>query len=237
MRSQSEQERFDNRRWLDFEDVPAGTVGAYVRVGNRSFLAQPDGDVMTEHVVSFLQRAGISCQRAVPVGVGATTSGGFEAVFQFMKPIGITIQLVRFTLAWQARVTRRQRQRLLPAALVVLLADHIKPRQVTADEWEDMASVLVTILPDLQKDLEAEYPSCNFRFEFRALGKNVPLFKLDAGDGVPVTDKNVLQMRKHLERKAERLTLYHREGWFAIPKVVPVHFVARPVPARGPKHR
>lgn len=219
--NQSEQERFDKRRWLDFFDMPADIVGVHVRVGNRSRLAQPDGTVMTAHVVEFLQRAGIRTQAAQSVGIGATTGGGLPGdVFQYMKPIGITVQAVKFALAWQARVARRKRQELLPPALVILLADHIEPKQTGPEEWEDMARWLVTVLPDLQKDLESEYPACNFRFELRGRGKKVPSFYLKTGGGLPVTDNHALKMLKYLDREADDISLLHCEGWFALPKVV-----------------
>lgn len=219
--NQSEQERLDNRRWLDFLDLPANVVGVNVRVGNRSRLAQPDGDAMAIHVVDFLQRAGIKTQAAEPVGVGSSTGGWVGDVFDFMKPIGVTIQVVKFALAWQARVARRKRLGLLPPAMVILLADHIEPKQVGPEEWEDMASWLVAILPDLQKDLESEYPSCNFRFEVRARGAKVRDFYLKTGSGLPITDRHTLQILKHLDREAADLSLLHCEGWFALPRVVP----------------
>jgi hypothetical protein len=218
---QSEHERFDKRKWLDFVDVPSDIVGVHVRVGNRSRLAQPDGTAMTAHAVEFLQRAGIEAQAAHPVGVGTPTGGGLPGdFFQYMKPIGITIQAVRFALAWHARVARRKRQELLPPALVILLADHIGPKQTGPEEWEDMASWLVTILPDLQKDLESEYPACSFRFELRARGKKVPSFYLKTGGGLAVTDNHVLKILKYLDREADDISLLHCEGWFALPKVV-----------------
>lgn len=217
----SEQERFDRRKWLDFADMPAAVVGVHITVGNRSRLAQPDGTAMTAHVVEFLQRAGISSQAAQPVGVGATTGGALPGdIFQFMKPIGITVQAVKFALAWQARVANRKRRELLPPALVILLADHIEPKQTGPEDWEDMACWLVTVLPDLQKDLESEYPACNFRFELRARGKQVKSFYLKTGGGLPVTDNHVLKILKHLDREADDVSLLHCEGWFALPKLV-----------------
>lgn len=172
--------------------------------------------------LTFLQRAGIKTQAAQPVGVGATTGGVLPGdVFQFMKPIGITIQAAKFALAWQARVARRKRQELLPPAVVILLADHIGPKQTGPEEWEDIARWLVTILPDLQRDLESEYPACSFRFELRARGKKVSSFYLKTGGGLPITDHHVLKILKYLEREADDISLLHCAGWFALPKVVP----------------
>lgn len=219
--NQSEQERFDRRKWLDFIDMPADVVGVHVRVGNRSRLAQPDGTAMTAHVVEFLQRAGIGAQAAQPVGVGATTGGALPGdTFAFMKPIGLTIQAVKFALAWQARVAHLKRRELLPPALVILLADHIEPKQTGPEDWEDMASWLVTVLPDLQKDLESEYPACNFRFELRARGKQVKSFYLKTGGGLLVTNAHVLKILRHLEREVDDVSLLHCQGWFALPKLV-----------------
>lgn len=176
---------------------------------------------MTTHVVEFLQRAGIAAQAAQPVGVGATTGDGLaEDIFQLMKPIGITIHAVKFALAWQARVAKRKRRELLPYALVILLADHIEPKQTGPEDWEDMASWLIIILPDLQKDLESEYPACSFRFELRARGKKVTSFYLKTGGALAVTDKHALKILKYLDREADDLSLLHCEGWFALPKVV-----------------
>ncbi|MEV7607257.1 hypothetical protein AB0N65_17630 [Paenarthrobacter sp. NPDC089322] len=217
---QGEQERFDRRRWLDFVDLPADIVGVNVRVGNRSRLAQPDGEAMTLHVVEFLERAGIRCQAAQPVGVGSSTGGIVGDIFDFMKPIGISIQLVKFALAWHARVASRKRHGLLPPAMVILLADHIDPKQIGAEQWEDMATWLVAVLPDLQKDLEAEYPSCSFRFEVRARGAKVQDFYLRTGASLPITDKNTLKILEHLDRESAELSLLHCEGWFALPQVV-----------------
>lgn len=155
--------------------------------------------------------------------------GTVEAIFRFMKPIGITIQVVKFLLAWHGRVAARKRRNLLPQVVVTLLAEHIEPRRTGPNEWEDTARLLALILPDLQKNLESEFPSCNFRYEFHAKGQKIPYVLLRAGDGLPVTDNHVLQMLKHLDRDAASLTLFHCEGWFAFPKVVAVNFRVRPI--------
>ncbi|MDR6507736.1 hypothetical protein [Arthrobacter oryzae] len=224
----SEQERMDRRRRPDYVDVPDDIVGVDVRVEFNS-LARPDGDAMSVHVQEFLQRAGITCQKAIPVGIGAAAGGPgvgtVAAVFQFMKPIGITIQLAKFLMAWHGRVAALKRRSLMPRVAVTLLADHIEPHR----QWDDMARVLVVILPELQKELESEFPTVNFRFVFCARGQKIASFTLRAGDGLPVTDRHVLQMLKHLDRDVPSLTLFHREGWFAFPRVTPVSFTVRPL--------
>ena len=156
-----------------------------------------------------------------------------EALFKFMKPIGLTIQIVKFLLAWHGRVAARRRRNLLPHVVVTLLAEHIAPRRTGPDDWEDTARLMALILPDLQQNLEAEYPSYNFRYEFHAQGRKIPYVLLRAGDGLAVTDNQVLQMLTHLERGAASLTLFHREGWFAYPKVVAVNFRVRPLGFAG----
>lgn len=135
-----EQELLDNRRWIDFLDVQPGVVGVHVRVSNQSPLARPNSSLMSAHVIRFLQRAGLRSQFAVPVGVGATAGFIRGDFFQFMKLIGITAQGAKFVLAWQARIARRKRRHLLPEAMVILLADHIEPKQVGPDTWDEMAS-------------------------------------------------------------------------------------------------
>lgn len=231
--AQSEQERFDRRKRLDYLDVSEGTVGIDVRVSNSSSLAQPDCEAMSNHLQGFLKRAGVRNEKAIPVGIG-TTSGGpgtgtVEAVFQFMKPIGITIQVAKFLLAWHARVAARKRRELLPRVNVTLLADHMEPRRAGPHKWEDMARLLVLILPDLQADLESEFPSCSILYEFRAVGQKIARVTVRAGEGLRVTDNHVLKMLKHLDSDKPSLTIFHREGWFALPKVVSVDFVVRPL--------
>lgn len=233
------QERMDKRTWLDFMDARAGRVGVDVKVkpfsssasSASSSLAEPDGEAMSHFVRAFLWRAGIACEKAVPVGTGATTGpvAVAEVVFEHMKLIGPTIQLVKFALAWHARVAARKRRQLFPRVVVTLLADHIEPRSSGPDEWQDMANTLVLVLPELQRELEAEYSTCCFEFEFRARGQKVTRFTLRAGAGLPVTDSNVLQMMEHLEKDVPSLTLFHIEGWFAFPKVMPVSGVVRPL--------
>lgn len=72
-----------------------------------------------------------------------------EAVFRFMKPIGLTIQVARFLLAWHGRVAARRRRSLLPQVVVALLAEHIAPRRTGPDDWEDTARLLALILPGI----------------------------------------------------------------------------------------
>lgn len=227
----SEQERLDKRIRRDYMDVSEGRVGVDARLSwtKRSQFALPDVGSISDHVQEFLQRAGINCEKAIPVGVGAATGPGMESVFRFMKPIGVTIQLVKFFLAWRGRIAARKRRVLLPQVVVTLLAEHIEPRRSGTSEWEDMARLLALILPDVQKNLESQFPSINFHYEFRAEGRKVPNVILRAGDGLLVTDAHVLQMLKRLDREASSLTLLHCEGWFAFPKVVAVNFRVRPI--------
>ena len=237
--SYSPQEQMDRRRRLDYMDVPAGTVGVDVhsRGVRRNPFARPDEDALSDHVQVFLRGAGIDCQKATPVGIGAAAGGPgvetVEAIFRFMKPIGITIQVVKFVLAWHGRVAARKRRNFLPQVVVTLLAEHIEPRRTGPNEWEDTARLLALILPDLQQYLESEFPCYSFRYEFHAQGQQIPYVLLRAGDGLPVTDNHVLQMLRHLNRDAASLTLFHREGWFAFPKVVAVNFRVRPLGFAG----
>lgn len=229
----SVQERMDKRTWLDFMDVGPETVGVDVKIKPSRFLAYPDEESISLSVRAFLWRAGIACEKAVPVGVGATTGapgvGIPEAVFENMKLIGLTVTIGKFLLGWHTRVAARKRRHMLPHAIVTLLADHIEPRLCGPDEWQDMASSLVLLLPELQRELEEAFPTCCIQFEFRARGKNITRFTLRAGEGLPVNDSHVLQMIKHLDRDLPSLTLFHVEGWFAFPKVVSVEGVVRPL--------
>ncbi|MDR7159196.1 hypothetical protein [Arthrobacter sp. BE255] len=237
--SYSEQEQMDRRRRLDYMDVRDDTVGVDVhsRGVRRNPFVRPNEVAISDHVQVFLRGAGIDCQKATPVGIGATAGGpgveAVEAIFQFMKPIGFTIQAVKFLLAWHGRVAALKRRNLLPQVVVTLLAEHIEPRRIGPDEWEDTARLLALILPDLQQNLESEFPSYNFRYEFHAQGRQIPYVVLRAGDGLTVTDNHVLQMIRHLNRDAASLTLFHREGWFAFPKVVAVNFRVRPLSFAG----
>lgn len=138
------QERMDKRIWLDFMDARAGRVGVDVKVNPfrssampaTSSLAEPDGEAISLFVRAFLERAGIACEKAVPVGIGATTGpmAVAEVVFEHMKVIGPTIQFVKFALAWHARVAARTRRQLLPRVVVTLLGDHIEPRSSGPDK-------------------------------------------------------------------------------------------------------
>ncbi len=235
------QDLMDKRTWLDFMDASPETVAVDVKIRPTRFLAYPDQDSIALCVRTFLWRAGIPCEKAVPVGVGATAGapgvGIPEAVFDNMKLIGITVTLGKFLLGWHARVAARKRRRLFPQAIVTLLADHIDPRLCGPDEWQDMASSLVLLLPELQRELEQAFPTCCIQFEFRARGKNVTRFTLRAGEGLPVNDSHVHKMIKHLDRQVPSLTLFHVEGWFAFPKVVSVDGVVRPlnIPADTPQ--
>lgn len=207
-----------------YMDLPDKTVGvdASTRSVRSNPFARPDEDAISDHVQEFLRRAGIDCQKAVPLGVGAAAGGPgtVEAVFRFMKPIGIAIQVVKFLLGWRGRLAALERRKLLPKVVVTLLAEHIEPCRTGPNEWEDTARLLALILPDLQRNLESEFPSCNFRYKFYARAQKIPHVLLRAGDGLSVTDGHVLQMLKHLDRDAASLTLLHCEGWFAFPKVV-----------------
>lgn len=233
--SYNEQEQ-TNMQWRPtYMDLPDKTVGVEASTSSvkSNPFARPDEDAISDHVQEFLRRAGINCQKAIPLGRGAAAGGPgmetVEGVLQFMKPIGITIQVVKFLLAWHGRVAARKRRNLLPLVVVTLLAEHIEPHSTGPNEWEDSARLLALILPDLQKDLESEFPSCNFRYEFHAKGQKIPYVLLRAGNGLPVTDNHVLQMLKHLNRDTASLTLFHREGWFAFPKVVAVNFRVQPI--------
>lgn len=207
-----------------YRDLPDKTVGvdASTRSVRSNPFARPDEDAISEHIQEFLRRAGIKCQKAVPMGVGAAAGGPgtAEAIFRFMKPIGIAIQVVKFLLGWQGRLATLKRRKLLPQVIVTLMADHIEPCRTGPNEWADTARLLALILPDLQKDLESEFPSFNFRYKFYARAQKIPYVLLRAGDGLSVTDSHVLQMLKHLDRESASLTVLHCEGWFAFPKVV-----------------
>lgn len=224
--SYSEQKRVDMQWRPTYMDLPDKTVG--VDASTRSIrpnpFARPDEDAISDQVQEFLRHAGINCQKAVPLGLGAVAGGPgigtVDAVSWFMKPIGFAVQLVNFLLGWRGRLAALKRRKLLPQIVVTLLADHIEPCRTGLNEWQDTARLLALILPDLQKNLESEFPSCNFRFKFYARAQKIPYVLLRAGDGLSVTDSHVLQMLKHLDRDAASLTLLHCEGWFAFPKVV-----------------
>lgn len=222
--SYREQKPMDMHWRPTYGDLPDKTVGvdASTRSVRSSPFARPDEDAISDHVQEFLRRAGINCQKADPVGVGAAAGGPgtVEAIFPFMKPIGIAIQVATFLLGWQGRLATLKRRKLLPPVIVTLMADHIEPCRTGPNEWADTARLLALILPELQKTLESEFPSYNFRYRFYARTQKIPYVLLRAGDGLAVTDSHVLQMLKHLDRESASLTVLHCEGWFAFPKVV-----------------
>lgn len=222
------QQRMDRRRRPDYEDVSGGSVGVHVAAPSH-LIAKPDGEAMSNRVQRFLGIAGLRSETAIPVGIGATSGGPgtglLEEVFQFMKPIGLTVQAAKFLLAWRGRVAALKRHELLPLVPVTLLADHIEPTR----HGGDMARALILILPELQEDLESEFPACNFRYELSAVGERIARVTVRAGRGLRVTDSHVLQMLKRLEQDVPSLTLFHTEGWFAMPKVVTVKKVVRPI--------
>ncbi|WP_416430396.1 hypothetical protein [Paenarthrobacter nicotinovorans] len=224
--SYSEQTRMDMQWRPTYMELPNKTVGvdASARSVRANPFARPDEDAISDHVQEFLRHAGIACQTAVPLGLGAAAggpgTGTMDALSWFLKPIGIAIQLVKFLLGWRDRLAALERRKLLPQMVVTLVADHIEPCRTGPNEWQDMARLLLLILPDLQKDLESAFPGCNFRYKFYARGRKIPYVQLRAGNGLSVTDRHVLQMLKHLDRDAVSLTLFHCEGWFAFPRVV-----------------
>lgn len=154
------------------------------------------------------------------VGAAAGGPGTVETIFRFLKPIGIAIQVVKFLLGWHGRLATLKRRKLLPQVIVTLVADHFEPCRTDPNEWAGTARLLALILPDLQKNLESEFPSFNFRYKIYASAQKIPYVLLRAGGGLSVTDSHVLQMLKHLDRESASLTVLHCEGWFAFPKVV-----------------
>lgn len=219
-----------------FEELPPEKVGFDARDLTGSCYRRPDVDFIAVQVGEFLSAAGIQCERAVPLQIGAAATGGpgsevVDHVFAFMKPISVSIKIAKFLLGWRARRAAFNRRMLMPRVAVVVVADHIVPQKpVGRDSW-DSASMCALVLPELQRHLEERFPAINFQYELYGQAKNGATLHLRAGNGLRLTDLHVLKILKKLNQDSPSLTIHHREGWFGWPKLVSVRMVRLRLPS------
>lgn len=208
-----------------FEPLPPGVIGVHARDLTHSQLTRPDAEAIAQCAEEFLSAAGLSCKRSTPLQIGAGATVGsemLETVFSWMKPIGLTVQIVRFALGWFGRMAAYKRRLLMPRIGVVLSADHIVPLCSTSTTSWDAASAIVLLLPELQEHLETQYPTINFQYDIWARGLTVNRVHIRGGNGLRITDAQVLNMLKMLggSAPAPSLSFHHLQGWFGYSKVV-----------------
>lgn len=206
-----------------FEPLPSGVIGVHARDLTHSQLTHPDDDAIAQCVEEFLSTAGLPCERSkpLPIGAGATVGSEImETVFALMKPIGLTVQLVRFALGWFGRIAAYKRRLVMPRVGVVLSADHIVPLPSTSSTVWDAASAIILLLPELQQHIETKYPTINFQYEIWARGATVRRVHIRAGNGLRFTDAQVLKMLKMLRGSVSSLSFHHLQGWFGYSQLV-----------------
>lgn len=221
---------FSSRRWPDFEDISPETVGCFVDFKHASLLLTPPDRIVLQFLLAFFEQLGLPVEEATATQIGSasTGDGGQIEVFDLIKPITLSITVVKFLLSWKARYSALKRRRLLPKVSVVLLADHIAPVTETATSAHDSAKLLISVLPEMQRAMEVEFPQFNFEYEIRAQGRLIKTVIVSAGNGLTVTDSNVLKMLLKLNQEIPSITLRQREGWFALPAVFEIRMMALP---------
>lgn len=212
---------WSKRIWPDYEDLPRDVVGYHVRCRTDSLLIQPDVSMVSDDVGSFLSKLGVKNAQARVVPIGATSGGPglIEDLDPFAKLLGHAGTLVKFALAWRARVTTLARKRLRPPVAVTLLADHVPLRQQTADTFYDTASLIVTFLPELLCDLQESHPSFNITIDVRARGLKAEHVDIQVGNGLDLTDQHVMKILKWLRMDMTSMTVRHVENWLSFPVV------------------
>ncbi|WP_197410567.1 hypothetical protein [Arthrobacter sp. EPSL27] len=203
-------------------------IGYHVRSYPVTSLLQPNVSPVSDTVGKFLDGIGLKNSEAtvVPIGAAAGGPGLFEAIDPFMKVVGYLSTLVKFLLAWRARVTTLARRRLRPAVTVTLLADHVPPRPQTATASYDTASLIATFLPELLGNLQDTYPSFNITINVRARALSIGQVDIQVGNGLDLTDQHVMKIIKWLQADLSSMTIRHRENWLSLPTVKKIRGMA-----------
>jgi hypothetical protein len=186
-----------------------------------SMLLEPDLAPISSAVGKFLDGIGLKNAEAtvVPIGAAAGGPGLFEALSPFAKLVGNLVALVKFLLAWRARVMTLARKRLRPPVTVTLLANHVPLRRQTASTYYDTASLIATFLPELLKALQESYPSFNISINVRARGLTVGQVDMQVGNSLDLTDQHVMKIMKWLKADLDSITVRHQENWLSWPTV------------------
>lgn len=212
---------WSQRIWPDYEDLPRDVMGYHVQCRSVSLLIQPDVSTMSEAVGTFLGRLGVKNAEATVVPIGATSGGPglIEGIDPFTKLFGQAGAVVKFVLAWRARVATLERKRLRPAVTVTLLADHVPLLRQTATTYHDTATLIVTFLPELLRELQESYPSFNVTIRVRARSLKAEHVDIQVGNGLDLTDQHVMKILKWLRMDMDSMTVRHVENWFSFPVV------------------
>lgn len=212
---------WSHRIWADYEDLPRDVIGYHVQCRAASLLLQPDVSPISQTVGTFLDNLGVMNAEATVVPIGATSGGPglSEAINPLLKFAGQLGALVKFLLAWRARVATLARKRLRPPVTVTVLADHVPLRRQTANTYYDTASLIVTFLPELLGELQESYPSFNVSIHVRARSVSIEQVDLQVGNGLDLTDQHVMKMLKWLKADQSSISIRHRENWLSFPTV------------------
>lgn len=215
---------WSQRIWPDYEDLPRDVVGYHVRCNSSSLLIRPDVSPVAKDIGKFLDNLGLKNAEATVVPIGATAGGPglAEALDPFSKLAGHLVSVVKFLLAWRARVVTLARRRLRPAVTVTLLADHVPLRRQTANTHFDTASLIATFLPELLRELQESYSSFNISINVRARGLTVGQVDMQVGNGLDLTDQHVMKIMKWLTADMSSITVRHRENWLSMPTVMQI---------------
>jgi hypothetical protein len=212
---------WSQRIWPDYEDLPRDVIGYHVRCRSNWVLVQPDVSSVSKAVGTFLGNVGIKSAEAAVVPIGSTSGGPglIEGIDPVAKLLGHVVTVVKLALAWRARVTSLVRRRLRPPVTVTLLADHVPLHRETADTYFDTASLIVSLLPELLRELQESHPSFNISIHVRARGVKAEKVDIRVGNGLDLTDQHVMKILKWLKGATTSMTVRHVENWLSFPTV------------------
>ncbi|MHA7297212.1 hypothetical protein [Pseudarthrobacter sp. MDT3-1] len=196
-------------------------IGYHVYCRSNWVLVQPDVSSVSKAVGTFLVNVGVKSAEATVVPIGATSGGPglIEGIDPVAKLLGHVVTVVKLVLAWRARVTTLARKRLRPLVTMTLLADHVPLHRETADTYCDTASLIVSFLPELLRELQESHPSFNISIRVRARGVKAEKVDIQVGNGLDLTDQHVMKILKWLKGDTSSMTVRHTENWLSFPSV------------------
>jgi hypothetical protein len=204
---------WSQRIWPDYEDLPGDVIGYHVHTRTNTLLVLPDVSAVGNAVQTFLSSVGVRGTQAIVVPIGATSGGPglIEGIDPFTKLIGYSISALKFVLAWRARVATLARKRLRPPVTVTLLADHVPLHHDADDGYYDTASLIVSFLPELLRELQESYPLLNISIHVRARGARAAKVDIQVGNGLDLTDQHVMKMLKWFKGDTSSMSVRHIE--------------------------
>lgn len=208
--------------WYDFENLPRTRLGYYVGASTEHRFSSPNDDYLGESIEKFFANAGLSAARATGKRVGSATMGTVLLPI-LPKLVGPTIRLAKSISQWVDRCAHLERIGYLPDMTIILLADHLS-EQRPSREGPDSARMMAALMPELQSWLREQFPALRICFRVRARTPKVPRVELRF-EGLPISNRNVVQMHRLLNTNAGSLTLMHTRGWFALPTVRQARYV------------